>query len=150
MKKTQNLIENAGISESRYKFCRQFGIGKAAPFASSDLRMVFYNTKLKDGEEKSIGVTKFISYDRPDGMTAQGVGYLGEDAKRPMRKQISFGFEGRTECGTDVFVVGFNQDNHWKNVMVGSVLENFLISIHNEKLVVDVEGTNKLKIIIQY
>lgn len=138
----ESLIENAGISvKADISSAGSFGIGKAAPFASSDLRMVFYNTKLKNGEEKSIGVTKFVSYDRPDGMTAQGVGYLGEGARRPMRNQISFGFEERTECGTDIYVIGFNQDNCWKNVMVGSVLENFLISIYNEKLVVDVEGT---------
>lgn len=136
----ESLVENAGTSvKADISSAGSFGIGKAAPFASSDLRMVFYSTKLQDGDEKSIGVTKFISFDIPDGMTAQGVGYIGRKEKKPLERQISFGFDKRTKCGTDIYVIAFNQDDNWKEIMIGSIFENFLISIFKEKLVVDIE-----------
>lgn len=136
----ESLIEKAGTSvKNDIGSAGSFGIGKAAPFASSDLRMVFYSTKLKDGIEKSIGVTKFISYDRTDDMTTQGVGYLGEQGKIPMNNQKSFGFDKRLECGTDIYIIGFNQKEDWSKEIISSLLESFMVSIYEEKLIIRVK-----------
>lgn len=138
----ESLIEKAGTSvKSDVSSAGSFGIGKAAPFASSDLRMVFYSTRLGSGEEKSIGVSKFISYNRSDGMTTQGVGYLGEMEKTPMRVQKTFGFNKRLQCGTDIYIIGFNQKKGWSKKIIYSLLENFTLSIYLEKLIIKVEGT---------
>lgn len=134
------LIEKAGTSyKEDIGSAGSFGIGKAAPFASSDLRMVFYNTRLVDRSIKSIGVTKFISFDMEDGNTAQGVGYLGSHNKNPMLDETNFGFSRREEAGTDIFIIGFNQGKKWKEEIKNSILENFMIAIHQKHLVVDVD-----------
>lgn len=134
------LIEKAGTSyKEDIGSAGSFGIGKAAPFASSDLRMVFYNTRLRSDSIKSIGVTKFISFDMDDGNTAQGVGYLGSHNKNPMSYETNFCFSKRDEPGTDIFIIGFNQGSRWKEEIKNSILENFMIAIHQKHLVVDVD-----------
>lgn len=142
----ESLIEKAGTSvKNDISSAGSFGIGKAAPFASSDLRMVFYSTRLKSGEEKSMGVSKFISYDRLDGMTTQGVGYLGETEKEPMKTQKTFEFDKRIECGTDIYIVGFNQKKGWSKKIISSLLENFMVAIHKEILIIKVGNTEITK-----
>lgn len=137
----ESLIENAGTSfKNDISSAGSFGIGKAAPFASSDLRMVFYSTKLENGDEKSIGVNKFVSYDRKDGMTTQGVGYLGEKGKNPMKGQKTFNFEDRREIGTDIYIIGFNQEDDWNKDIIFSILESFMVAIHNENLIVNINN----------
>lgn len=135
----ESLIENAGISvKGDDSSAGSFGIGKAAPFASSDLRMVFYSTKTISGEEKAIGVTKFISFDLEDGSTAQGVGYLGKHEKEPLERQFNFDFKEREESGTDLYIIGFNQSSEWKDEIVRSLIENFMVSIYKEMLTIRV------------
>ncbi len=64
-----------------------FGIGKGAPFAVSDLRMVFYNTVV-EGRNRSIGVMKFVSFKEGDKIT-QGTGYSGKNgSKKPVEKML--------------------------------------------------------------
>ncbi len=134
----ESLIENAGISvKDDAGSAGSFGIGKSAPFAASDLRMVFYNTRTVSGEEKAIGVTKFISFDNHDGTTAQGVGYLGSKNKEPIREQYLFGFDKRTKTGTDLLIIGFNQDD-WEKRIVKSLIENFMVAIHKNMLYIKV------------
>lgn len=135
----ESLIENAGISvKDDIGSAGSFGIGKSAPFASSDLRMVFYNTRTVSGEEKAIGVTKFISFDNKDGSTAQGVGYLGSKNKKPIKEQFAFGFEEREKPGTDLFILGFNQTNDWEARIIESLIENFMVAIYKNMLYIKV------------
>lgn len=134
----ESLIENAGISvKDDAGSAGSFGIGKSAPFAASDLRMVFYNTRTVSGEEKAIGVTKFISFDNDDETTAQGVGYLGSKNKEPIREQYLFGFDERTKTGTDLLIIGFNQED-WEKRIIKSLIENFMLAIHKNMLYIRV------------
>lgn len=70
--------------------------------------MVFYNTLAKQGSEQSIGVTKFVSFDLPNGETTQGTGYFGENEKTPFNHGVSFDPSTRSKLGTDVYVIGFD------------------------------------------
>ena len=139
----ESLIESAGLSiKNDEGSAGSFGIGKAAPFASSDLRMVFYNTMLDNGDEKSIGVTQFISFENADSKntTSQGVGYLGENKKDYFEHQKNFEFDKRKESGTDIYIIGFNQKGNWQEKMISSIVENFMVSIYRKQLVVKVNN----------
>ena len=139
----ESLIEQAGSSvKSSDESGGSFGIGKAAPFAVSDLRMVFYNTLAKQGSEQSIGVTKFVSFDLPNGETTQGTGYFGENEKTPFNHGVSFDPSTRSKLGTDVYVIGFdiNDFPDYKSEIMYSILDKFLFSIERNQLEVIVEG----------
>lgn len=135
----QALVNEAGSSfKLNSDAGGSFGIGKSAPFASSDLRMVFYNTKTCT-DVKSIGITRFISYDIGK-YTTEGILYLGKDKREPFDYQTVFGFDNRDETGTDIFIVGFNRIEEWKDVIIKTILNNFMVSIYSGKFEVKVSG----------
>lgn len=138
----ESLIEQAGSSVKRsHESGGSFGIGKAAPFAVSDLRMVFYNTLAQNSAEQSIGVMKFVSFNQGN-ETTQGTGYLGQKEKIPFNKGVSFDSEVRQRKGTDVYIMGFNTDDfpQYQSEIIYSVLDNFLVSIYRNQLEVIVEN----------
>lgn len=141
-KNWDSLIKIAGSSyKNDVSSAGSFGIGKAAPFANSDLRMVFYSTKRDTVDSiRSIGVSRFVSFDKANGETTQGVGYYGKYENEPMEYQISLGYDERDEIGTDVFVIAFSQPENWKDRMKNAILENFMISIYNGNLIVEIDG----------
>lgn len=141
-KNWESLITKTGGSyKNAISSAGSYGIGKGAPFANSDLRMVFYNTKRDTVDSKrSIAVSRFVSFDKANGETTQGVGYYGKYENEPMEYQISLGFDERDEIGTDVFVIAFSQPENWKDRMINAILENFMISIFNGNLIVEVDG----------
>ena len=51
----------------------------------------------------------------------------------------SFGGYTRKESGTDIYIIGFLDDDEWKKKIVEAVLENFLISILNDNIEIKVE-----------
>lgn len=137
------LVLGNGYSEkSNENAAGSKGIGKAAPFAASDLRLVFYNTVPKDGVIRHAGVLNFVSFNppetEPDVVTQSRALYQDEKAEY-VPGQINFGFEERqkNEYGTDLFVVGLrNSDEDWENKIIFSTVNNFLVSILENKLVV--------------
>ena len=138
-----SLIEQAGSSvKSSDESGGSFGIGKAAPFAVSDLRMIFYNTLANQGHEQSIGVSKFVSYDLENGETTQGTGYYGSKEKIPFDNGMHFEQNPRSMRGTDIYIIGFDTKDfpNWKVEIINSILDNFLVSIHRQQLEVSVDG----------
>lgn len=140
------LIEYSGSSVKKDDTSAgSFGIGKAAPFANSVPRMIFYNTKLINGKKKSIGVSNFVSFDNKDGTTSQNIGYYGKDGKVPFDDFINFGFEERKEAGTDIFIIGFKKnakkclEDEWIEELKSEILEQFMMSIYLEKLIVKIK-----------
>jgi len=86
------------------------GIGKAAPFATSNLRMVFYNSLAVEGQERSAGVMNFVSYKFNDSnklsndYTQDSISFYDKD-KQVIQNQQNFGQEKRQfdNPGTDLF-----------------------------------------------
>lgn len=122
-----------------------FGIGKNAPYCYSYYRTLFYRTLNKDGEYASQGMARLLSFptdlsDRFNSMTS-GIGYFGDpNNNRPVKYIEALEELGaRNEIGTDIFIYGFTIENSsWYRDVIVSVLENFLVSIFNNKLVVKV------------
>lgn len=123
------------------------GIGKFAPFANSDLRLVFYNTVSKSNDQKHVGVLNFVSFNCDDNdkeVITQERAHYQSEGKDHIQGQIDFGFGKRseTEYGTDLFLVGLkNTDEDWEKKILLSVVNNFLVSILDKKLIIKVNET---------
>lgn len=137
-----SLIRCSGSSSKWAGEGGSFGIGKNAPFAASRMRVVLYSTLTKDKEFAFQGVAKLVSHEHPKGGIAQHIGYLGESGGASVRKKkdIPTPFL-RTKPGTDLIILGYNDDGDWEKDLIFSVLENFWPAIHFGDLEVDVAGT---------
>jgi len=123
-----------------------FGIGKNAPFACSELSMVFYNTYATDGGRAFQGTSRLASLKRSGKKTCGTGHYLyleNEDSWRPISNSDSCSFHkefSRDAYGTDIIIVGFTENNDWINSMIRAIVSNFFLAIYEEKLVVDIKG----------
>lgn len=130
------------------------GIGKFAPFAASNLRMVFYHTVSQIEGERTIGVSQLISFDAgKSGEVTQGPGYFSSGLEggqyKPMDGNLPFDVDRTSaQLGTDLLIVGFKNDSDWQDLIKESVLSNFLISIWTGELEVHIgeEVINKGKL----
>ena len=43
----------------------------------------------------------------------------------------------RKESGTDVFILGFNDEDCWETEIIASILDDFLVAIYNNALEVN-------------
>ncbi len=134
------LIKEKGSSNKSDTSGGSFGIGKAAPFACSDLRTLFYSTCIYDQHENyHIGVSNIMSYMKQDGFVTQGVGFysIGEHTES-IHGELDFVPDKRTERGTDIYIAGFNKKQEWQKSIIESILTNFFITIWKGKLIVKV------------
>lgn len=142
-----NLVKASGVSGKEGSAGGSFGIGKSAPFACSDLRTLFYATKDIDGLSAFQGIARLVSF-REKGLLGKdkdsittGTGYYSSDKRNnPIRDCLSLNPNYyRTEYGTDIFVLAFNKSNSWKEEIISSVLDEFLIAIFNDELIVKID-----------
>lgn len=136
------LVKEKGSSNKSDTSGGSFGIGKAAPFACSDLRTVFYSTCIYETKEKyHIGVSNIMSYEKPDETITQGVGFysIGDNTESIKGSLSCFNdVDDRTTKGTDIFVAAFNKMENWEQAIIESIIVNFLVTIWKKKLVVKV------------
>lgn len=120
------------------------GIGKAAPFAASDLRMVFYNTVPTNDNPKSAGVMNFVSFEFDEEgkqITQERATYF-EEGKNFIPNQLVFETAEREEYqfGTDIYILGLKQfEESWTERILLSIVDSFLISIMNNELEVMID-----------
>ncbi|MBE7703874.1 MAG: hypothetical protein E7Z89_07490 [Cyanobacteria bacterium SIG28] len=132
-----------------------YGIGKNAPFACSSLSMVFYNTMAEDMQSAFIGVARLATLNNAAGEPTQRVGkYQCNDEEnkcwKPIYDNDKNGFRDcfkRTGRGTDVIIVGFNQEPNWIKNVTQAVLKNFFVAISENRLIVELKDGNENTII---
>ncbi len=141
-----NLIKATGASDKSDNSGGSFGIGKAAPFACSFLRTVFYSTIDNEGKKACQGVSRLTSFMLPDNNDAVtlGVGFYGGEKCSPIFEWRSLDpsfNRASMETGTDIFIIGFTRnDDNWRRELIASVLDSFLMAVYKGTLVVDVDG----------
>ena len=136
-----NLVVNTNVSDKPGDAGGSFGIGKNAAFASSHLRLVFYNTINQDNERAFQGVLKLPSY-KHDGNNYVGTAFysLRGTNQKPIRESLSLdpAFT-RTEAGMDKYIIGFGEDLESKGLqdaIIIASIQNFLYSFYTGKLIV--------------
>ncbi len=136
-----SLIREAGSSNKGDSSGGSFGIGKSAPFANSKIRTLFYESLDSSGFKSHIGVANIMSFKKDDNETTVGAGYYTKDEHStaiPGFLGLDANFN-RAETGTDIYIAAFEQKENWQQAIRNSVLFNFFITIHQQKLVVHIE-----------
>lgn len=130
-----NLIKAQGSSNKNISSGGSFGIGKSAPFSCSNLRTVFYGSKVDD-ISSYIGVSRLISHFDGKEMTIGTGYYSNSDKLMAILDDFSLnGFE-RNSNGTDIYIMGYEDYDDIKKLIVETTLDNFFVSIHKGLLVV--------------
>ncbi|PER24595.1 hypothetical protein CN490_22560 [Bacillus cereus] len=137
-----SLIKEAGSSNKDDDSGGSFGIGKAAPFLSSELRTLFYSSYDECGYKSHIGVSDIMSFHKENNLVTIGKGfYTKNDNSDAIEGLLNLEPErNRDECGTDIFVAAFKRIDNWKNEMILSVLKNFFVTIFEKLLIVKING----------
>lgn len=127
-----------------------YGIGKNAPFACSDISVVFYNTYANDNKKAFEGVARAATLYNENNRATQGIGhYRSTEDYKPITSEIICSFRdkySRERHGTDIIIVGCEkliEDNDWQNKLEQAVVKNFLLAIYENKLVVEI-GDKKI------
>lgn len=137
-----NLVKSSGVSDKGGSSGGSFGIGKSAPYACSNLRTIYYSTLDINGLVASQGVSRLVTFKDSDGDTTYGTGYYGNtESVTPIERPLFLDHNhARTNSGTDIYILGFQDDNGWKLEMIKAIIEGYLIAIHEDKLRVVVGG----------
>lgn len=144
------LTRAKGINSKTGDGGGSFGIGKAASFAISALRTVFYSTLNKDGQVAFVGKACLSSFKESENDIRRAVGLYGKKGEHGvnsirMPNEISDIF-ARTEQGTDIFIIGYNPtDSDWAKSLLVSVLNNFWLTIHEGMLEVEIMDDKNLR-----
>lgn len=145
------LVKSTGVNvKSSDTAAGSYGIGKAAAFVNSDLQTVFYRTKDLENINAAQGVANLMafideSYGDADPIR-RATGFYGNSSKNlPVEKMEQLdAIYKRTAVGTDLFIPGFHWvtsgSKSWVEIMIGEILENFLMSIYNNQLMVQIEN----------
>ena len=126
------LTKGSGITDKTGTSGGSKGIGKFASFVASGFNTVFYSTQTIENEVGYIGISKLCSTTMPgtDELT-QGIGYYGSDEKNsPMLEQLKLDKSfTRTTPGTDIYILGFNEQPTWKQEIITKILDSFMAAI---------------------
>ncbi len=141
------LVQSDGVSSKQEGSGGSYGIGKNAPFACSDLSMVFYNTYAVDNKQAFKGIARLATLLQNNEST-QSVGHYqnNQDIKPilpsdecPLRDKFK-----RNQFGTDIIITGCNrltENDNWQEKLEQAIIKNFLLAIMEGKLVTEVENT---------
>lgn len=138
-----NLLKSEGSSSKGGTQAGSFGIGKNATFANSILRSVIYSTYDKEKIKGNEGVAKLATVVK-DGVTYSSKCFYGEIMNNKSKAidglfNLDNSFQ-RDEYGTDIFILGFEDDKNWEIRMMNSILSDFIIPINNNDLEVNLNG----------
>lgn len=136
-----SLVKASGVSNKDSDTSGgSFGIGKKAAFAASELQTVFYSTIYRDlssGNNHFLaqGKTLLVSHTAPDGKNCRATGYWGLPGFMPVAEPHKVPqWLSRDEIGTSVFLIGFREEDHWRERIAASLLQNFFCAIHRGDL----------------
>lgn len=131
-----NLVKSSGVSDKGGASGGSYGIGKSAPYACSNLRTIYYSTLDINGLVASQGVSRLVTFKDSEGDTTYGTGYYGNSEKvTPIEKPLFLDPNyTRTSSGTDIYILGFQNDNGWKIDMIKAVIDGYLIAIYEGKI----------------
>lgn len=136
----QNLVKSSGVSNKGGESGGSFGIGKSAPYAVSHLRTIFYSTLDIDYNEAYQGVSKLATFLDENGETTQGKGYFGvtKDNSAVLGEMFPLGRYKRKVPGTDICILGFQDNDGWEDEILKAIIDGYLISIYEQNLTVTV------------
>lgn len=135
------LVKSVGSTTKHEGQGGSFGLGKGAPFAASYLRTLFYSTKNKRSQNVFQGVAELVSHKDSEGNKKRGSGSYGNMGQSSIRNRREIEEHMvRKERGLDIFIMGYKEEQNWQERLMESVLRNFWLAIHDNLLIVDIDG----------
>jgi hypothetical protein len=118
-----------------------FGIGKAVAYACSNLGTVFFSSLDVKDIRSTIGVGKLVTFTK-NGEDMLSTVYCADSDKNALLESFSFDTSfTRKFSGTDIFILGFNQDENLEQQIIKAALNNFLIALCEGKLYIKIGDT---------
>ncbi len=138
-----SMVYSEGVSNKSGSNSGSFGIGKSSIYAASSLRTAFFNTYDAECVFAAQGVSKLATF-VSNGETKYGYGFFGVRQDNGLMKccesiESLDDIYYRTDYGTDIFIMGFNNFSDWKENVVISLLDNFLLAIYDGNLEIVVQ-----------
>lgn len=115
-----------------------YGLGKGAYFRPSLFRTIFVSSIWGDNQPVFQGKLRLVSHEL-EGELKQGIGFFVYPSIR--NEEVIPEMFKRTEKGTSIFIVGFEETINWQKKMMESVLQYFWLAILEGKLEVKIENT---------
>lgn len=145
------LVREVSATNKGNGLSGSFGVGKFAPFNFSAIRTIIYSTFNKDGETALQGKTILTTFKDIDNKLKQNVGLFGADQEEDCKAIYDINdipeIFRRNDCGTDLFVLGFKEDDDWMEQVAASVLEYFFYTIYKGNLEVSIaDGAKEISI----
>lgn len=147
------LLKGSGVSQkSSADAGGSFGIGKNAAFAVSQLRTVFYSTRYVGATENSYlaqGKAILVSHTDAQNSEKRGIGYCGlRDFRAVEDSHLLPPWLHRSEPGTTVASLGFQQEDGWEWQMAESLVRNFFAAVQEGSVTFEVirEGSASIQI----
>ena len=123
-----------GISSKSSGSGGSFGFGKGAYYVPSELRTILVSTMIEDEKVFFQGRTRLASHKIDDTIKGKdGVFKIDEDNPVSEMNDISPIFR-RDLRGTDVYILGMKDDPECGKEMIKSVLNNFWLAVHENRL----------------
>jgi hypothetical protein len=125
-----------------------FGIGKGAAFAASEIHTVFYSTLYldpTDNSEKYLaqGKTRLITHTDNNNIKRKSDGYWGSPGGNMLAIETQENVPEwlrRTKIGTTVAIAGFKDKSEWQAEMAVSLLINFFPALHRKEIRCTIDG----------
>ncbi|MBI4973538.1 hypothetical protein HZC27_02940 [Candidatus Roizmanbacteria bacterium] len=125
------LMKMAGSSNKTEGMGGSHGLGKGAYFRPSLFRTIFVSSIWEKNQHVFQGKLRLVSHKQNDVMK-QGIGVYSSPAVRDS-ELIPKEFR-REKQGTSIYILGFEDCQHWQKRMVESVLRYFWLAIHDNLL----------------
>lgn len=140
-----NLTKGSGVSDKSGSSGGPEGIGKFASFVVSSTNTVFFSTISKDTPRAFLGISKLRSrpFDEEPDLLTMGTGYYSaNDKNQPILDELKIDssfVRTDSEYGTDVYIIGFNDNTGWEYDIITKCLESFMVAIMKGTLEITVE-----------
>jgi len=138
------FVDNIGLSAGKSAGSQgSFGFGKGAYFAVSSIATVLISSVDTDGRSIFEGVTRLTTHTDNQGIRLSHMGYYDnsddDEHTHPIldKNEIPSLFR-RDLTGTDFIIAGCREEGDYESQMVKAVINNFWLSILENKLVVKV------------
>lgn len=134
------FLRAGGVSAKSQGAGGSFGFGKGDYYTLSPIKTIVVSTKTESDEMFFEGSTILTTHKNESGEKLTAYGYYDNNGGEPTNEgdKIPEIFK-RNEKGTDVNIIGLWDERHRKNIMIKSMLNNFWLAIHDNKLVVEID-----------
>lgn len=134
------FLRASGVSSKSLGAGGSFGFGKGAYFALSPIKTLIVSSKDTYGNVYFEGATRLTTHKNESGAKISAFGFYDNNNGSPTISENEIPeILRRVESGTDVNIIGLWEEKDRKKLMIKSVLNNFWLAIHDNKLIVQIE-----------